>query len=246
MSLFELTLQQFLFPNDLPNDKANFRFVVDLRYIAEKCRFTTEHAVMPSLDTFWECDTGRKDAPNYVRKHDGGNGKPLPEFDFDDKHKIDHWDRLILHVKGESLHSIQFKVIDVNRKDAWDKVKPFLKGIVEAVIGKIKGIIPESLPLSLPESLEELPTMCNPFSLRSSPEVIRSCSEDRANSKSVQRIQTEMGNRRNSRSRATAQARKQKETTRSVSVCAEDRRSETSALWRFSASGFPSDADWRG
>lgn len=153
MPLFELTLQQFQFPRDLPNDKANFRFVVDLRYIDDEGRFTTEHAVMPSLDTFWECDTGRKDAPNYVRKHDGGNGNPLPEFDFDDKHKIDHWDRLILHVKGKDLHSIQFKVIDVNRKDAWDKVKPFLKGIVEAVIGKIKGIVPKALPLSLPESL---------------------------------------------------------------------------------------------
>ena len=68
MPFFEFTLAEFTFPAKLPNDKANFRFVVDLRFIDDKGRFTTEHAVMPSLDTFWECDTRRADRPNYVRK----------------------------------------------------------------------------------------------------------------------------------------------------------------------------------
>lgn len=153
MAIFELTLTGFQFPKELPNNRANFRFVVDLRFINDKDRFTTEHAVMPSLDTFWECDTEKKDAPNYVRKHDVDQ-KALPRFDFEgDENKIDPWDRLILMLKGKSLHSIQFKVFDVDRKDAWDKVKNFLGGMVEAFFGRIKGIIPGNLPLSLSESM---------------------------------------------------------------------------------------------
>ena len=159
MPLFELKLTQFLFPKELPNKKANFRFVVDLRFIDDKGRFTTEHAVMPSLDTFWECDREEKDKPNYVRGSEDVKLKiddtdyRCSQFKMDNNMDIDEWDRLIFLVKGNNVHSIQFKVIDVNREDAWDKVKPFLTGMVEAVIGKIKGVIPGNLPLSLPESL---------------------------------------------------------------------------------------------
>ena len=150
MSVFELTLTQFIFPTGLPNDKANFRFVVDLRFTNDKGQFTTEHAVMPSLDTFWECDTRRRDRPNYVRNCLGhtdskDHDEACSQFNMVDKKVIDEWDRLILIVKGESIHSIQFKVIDVNRKDAWDTVKKFLGGIIEAVIGKIKGVLQGNL-----------------------------------------------------------------------------------------------------
>ena len=144
MPLFELVLTEFLFPKALPNDKANFRFIVDLRFINEKGQFITAHAVMPSLDTFWECDISRKDRPNYVRD------SVQSQFNMAE---IDDWDKLILCVKGESVHSIQFKVIDVDRKDAWDKVKNFLEGMTGAVIGKVKGGIPGNLPFPLPESL---------------------------------------------------------------------------------------------
>ena len=150
MPLFEFTLTGFKFPKNLDNDKANFRFVVDLRFINDESRFTTEHAVMPSLDTFWECDQGGEGKPNYVRGEDAGD---YGQFNMNDNGPIDEWDRLILHVKGKSVHSIQFKVIDVNRRDAWDKVKDFLGGIIEAVIGQIKDVIPQDLPLSLPGSL---------------------------------------------------------------------------------------------
>ena len=147
MPLFKFTLKEFRFPKKLSNNKANFRFVVDLRFINDESQFATEHAVMPGLDTFWECDTGKKDKPNYVRGKDAGD---YGQFDMNDNGPIDEWDRLILHVKGKSVHSIQFKVIDVNREDAWDKVKDFLGGIIEAVIGKIKGVIPTAgIPASL-------------------------------------------------------------------------------------------------
>ena len=164
MSVFELKLTKFLFPKELSNNRANFRFVVDLRLINDKCQFATEHAVMPSMDTFWECDTGRKKKPNYVRGKDTTlNGNSCSQFDME---KIDDWDKLILHVKGKSVHSIQFKVIDVDRKDAWDKVKDFLGGIIEAFIGKIKGFIPKDLTLSLPESLGGAADDLNSFLLK--------------------------------------------------------------------------------
>ena len=110
---------------------------------------------MPSLDTFWECDTGRTDRPNYVRNLDK-DGKIVNrnyEGNQFNMCTIGDWDKLILCVKGESVHSIQFKVIDVDRKDAWDEVKNFLEGMIGTVIGKIKGGISGNLPSPLPESL---------------------------------------------------------------------------------------------
>ncbi len=157
LPLYEFTLTDFLFPADLPNNKANFRFVVDLRFINHRSQFATEHAVMPSLDTFWECDTERAGKPNYVRDAGeealrAGEG-PASRCGRFEMATIDEWDKLILLVRGKRVHSIQFKVFDVDRRDAWDKIKDFLGGIVEAVIGRIKGTIPENLPLHLPESL---------------------------------------------------------------------------------------------
>lgn len=56
-------------------------------------------------------------------------------------------------MKGRSLHSIQFKVIDVDRKDAWDTIKSFLGGIVEALLGKATGAVAQGLPGPITESL---------------------------------------------------------------------------------------------
>ena len=155
MSKFELTLEKFLFPKKLSNNKANFRFIADLRFTNDQGEFTTEHAVMPSLDTFWECDKSRADRPNYVRDDDKDLAPDDVTANFSQFNMaaIDDWDRLILHVKGQSVHSIQFKVIDVDRKDAWDKVKNFFGGIVKTVIGKVKSVIPQDLPLFPPGSL---------------------------------------------------------------------------------------------
>ena len=140
---FELKLTGFEFPEKLSGNKANFRFVVDLRFIDKHGRFAAEHAVMPSLDTFWECDPNRYSKPNYVRG--GTKDKPENKFVFkkssESKKGVDEWDSLILHVEGKSLHSIQFKVIDVDRKDAWDTVKNVLGKVAETVIGKARGFI---------------------------------------------------------------------------------------------------------
>lgn len=151
MPVFQISLTGFHFPRELPNNQANFRFVVDLRYVDDQGQFATKHAVMPSLDTFWECDESRLGKPNYVRGADVGEGPArLSTFDMN---RIDDWDKLVLLVTGRSLHSIQFKVYDVDRRDAWDSVKDFLRGILEALVGRLKDAIPTDLPAGLSGSL---------------------------------------------------------------------------------------------
>ena len=150
MSYFELTLHAFSFPRKLPDKSANFRFVADLRFVGENDRLVTVQAVMPGLDTFWECDTNRSKSPNYVRKDASLRKDASPGFDMK---KVDDWDKLIFCVKASKLHSIQFKVFDVDRKDAWDMVKRFLGGIVRSVIGRGVSNIPKDLPTSLLGSL---------------------------------------------------------------------------------------------
>ena len=123
MATFTITLESFEFPEKLGNDKANFRFIVDVRYVDRGGDFATEHAVMPSLDTFWECDTRKKDNPNFVRAANHSR------FNMD---KIDNWDRLAIRLKGITLESVQVKVIDVDRKDVFDKLKGALQGVLES------------------------------------------------------------------------------------------------------------------
>lgn len=142
MPYYELSLKDFLFPKALPGKNANFRFVVDLRFVNEKNQPTMEHAVMPSLDTFWECDKDNCNEPNYVRcsqDHSAGDRNVYNSFDMD---KIDNWEKLILLVNGTSLHSIQFKVFDVNRPDRWDSVRNFLDGLIKVAGDNIKDIAP--------------------------------------------------------------------------------------------------------
>ncbi|MYA76437.1 MAG: hypothetical protein F4Y17_02245 [Gemmatimonadetes bacterium] len=170
---FTITLDEFLFPSDLDNSKANFRFVVDLRYLNEEGKFATEHAVMPSLDTFWECDTGKKDKPNYVRlpAAEGAGDKDGTavqtetcarcqrdmEYSVLDSGKIDEWDKLVLKVRGEELHAIQIKVIDVDRKDAWDEVKSVIGGVAQVLVGAVNRILGLSLGPASEDAAGALP-----------------------------------------------------------------------------------------
>lgn len=151
MNRFEFTLTEFRFPKNLPNPQANFRFVVDLRFIDDKGRLATEQAVMPGLDTFWECAKDEHDKLNYVRACDSGSD-PCAHFNMTGHNSVHEWDRMIHSVKAEKIHSIQFTVFDVDRKDAWDRLENFLKGTVGAVIGNIKAAIPGILPSPLPKS----------------------------------------------------------------------------------------------
>ena len=153
MPTFEFNLTGFTFPANLGDDKANFRFAVNLRFTNEEGQFATEKTIMPGLDTFWECAKNKKEKSNYVRATNT-NGEESPAFD---ETRIKQWDPLIFRVNGKEVHSIRFEVFDVNRKNIWDTIgdtlKEILKNTLGAAISKMKGEIPEQMPLSLSKSL---------------------------------------------------------------------------------------------
>ena len=144
MATFTITLESFEFPEKLGNDKANFRFIVDVRYVDRGGDFATEHAVMPSLDTFWECDTRKKDNPNFVRAANHSR------FNMD---RIDNWDRLAIRLKGITLESVQVKVIDVDRKDVFDKLKGALQGVLESALGALRTRIASRIPSAVGDQI---------------------------------------------------------------------------------------------
>jgi hypothetical protein len=136
MPTFELTLTGFRFPKDLDKDLANFRLVADLRYAAIDGTLMTAQAVLPGLDSFWECDKTRSHDVHYVRGKDEGNWGCV------DMKRVDPWDKLIFMLPAIKLHSIQLKVFDVDRVDGWDKIKNALTSITSALFEESKKIVP--------------------------------------------------------------------------------------------------------
>ena len=134
---YELVLTGFEFPLKLPRRKANFRFVADVRYVNGRGEHDTEHAVLPDLDRYWECDPERKGSPEYVRAKDRDRKASF------DMSRIDDWDRLVLLVRGDEVHSVQFKVLDVNRSDGWDRLRRALGDLAATVIGRARSSVPE-------------------------------------------------------------------------------------------------------
>ncbi len=139
---WEIDLTGFRFPETLPPKRANFRIVVDLRYVTKRGDHTTEHAVLPGLDRWWECDPDRADSLEYARGPDEG------EFATLDMSAVDDWDRLILLVRGDSIHSIQFKVFDVNRPGSLDRIRRGLGEVLGALIGRARDRLPEVAELA--------------------------------------------------------------------------------------------------
>ena len=140
MPTFTVKLKNFCFPEDLDDKKANFRFIIDVRYITDGGVFVVEHVVMPSLDTFWECDKGRTDKPNYVRDRDTSC------FDMD---QIDAWDHLAIRLTCKKVDSMQVKVIDVDRADVFDKLKGAMQGVLQVAIGTPRTRIASSNPIDV-------------------------------------------------------------------------------------------------
>ncbi len=134
---WEIDLTGFRFPRTLSHKRANFRFVVDLRYVTKRGDHTTEYAVLPGLDRWWECDPERKDGVDYARGPDDGPSGTL------DMSAIDDWDRLVLLVRGDAIHSIQFKVFDVNRPDTLDRVRKGLGDVLGTLVGRARGALPD-------------------------------------------------------------------------------------------------------
>jgi len=136
MPTFELNLTAFKFPKSLDNDKANFRLITELRYVASDGTLATAQAILPGLDTYWECDKNRQKESNYVRGNDEGPWGTI------DMQRVDPWDKLIFLLPAAKLHSLQFKVFDVDRADGWDKIKNALSSITQAFFEEVKTLVP--------------------------------------------------------------------------------------------------------
>jgi hypothetical protein len=134
---WEIVLTGFRFPQQLPAKRANFRFLVDLRYVTGRGEHATEHAVLPGLDRWWECDPDERDGLDYVRGHDEGGQASL------DIARIDDWDRLVLLVRGDAIHSVQFRVFDVNRTGALDRIRRGVGDVVGTLVGRARHALPD-------------------------------------------------------------------------------------------------------
>jgi len=138
MAIFEISLADFVFPQGLNEARSTFRFLVNLRYTTVDDKFDTLKAVLPGLDSYWECEKAHNGRHSYVR--DGNK----PKFDMT---KIDDWDKLIFRLEAKELHSIQVKVIDIEKTGGWlDKLKDYVGQIIQAYLGTAKGIATGALP----------------------------------------------------------------------------------------------------
>jgi len=141
MPTFELSLTDFNFPADLPESRSTFRMLLDVRYIDTDGKFATQHAVLPGLDTYWECEQAHKGEANFVRDPNA------PKLDMT---KIDPWDRLFFLFKANSIHSLQVRVIDIEKEGGFlDKIKEYAGSIVEALVGTAKTAALGAVPAQI-------------------------------------------------------------------------------------------------
>lgn len=137
---YTLTFKGFKFPADLPNDKANYRFLVDVRFLLDNGELGKPlYAVLPDFDTFWECDRGRSKKPNYVRSPDlvqDESGEALSKFDMA---RIEQVKDTILVFAADRLFSINIKIFDVNRVGLWEKIKDTIGPILTQLSGMALG-----------------------------------------------------------------------------------------------------------
>ncbi len=136
LSTCELSLTGFRFPKKLSGKHSNFRFVADVRYVSSRGEHDTQHAVMPDLERHWECDPGRKHEPQYVR------GADIGSFGTFDMSKIDAWDRLVLLVRADAIHSVQLKVFDIDRPNFFDRLGDAMGDVIRTILGRSRGALP--------------------------------------------------------------------------------------------------------
>lgn len=138
MAIFEISLTDFNFPANLDEARRSFRFLATLRYITQEDKFETTQAVLPSLDSYWECEKSHQGKANFVRHSE------LPQFDMD---KIDSWDTLLIRFKAKQLHSLQVRIIDIEKSGGWlDKIKDYVGPMIQAYLGTAKPVLTGAVP----------------------------------------------------------------------------------------------------
>lgn len=155
-----LKLSSFTFPEELPDNRANFRVVFDVKYwvgLGDDAKLKMANSIKPGIDTFWECDLDRVGKANFVRRlNDDGTGF-APAVDVD---ALAPWDREVITLDTTGLHSVRVKIYDVDRKGFWDKVKGTLGAIIEGVLGagsnKATTALPEAFSDATGGSIDEI------------------------------------------------------------------------------------------
>lgn len=151
MPHFEIALQTFSFPKKLSPDKANFRLVLQLRYFTERGQPALTSTVLPSLDSYYECDWRKADDIRFVgatAREQKGNKKAPSDYGKIDPDRLDVFDRTAFLVSARSLHSIQLSVFDVDRKDVWDALVRELSSVVPGLFDVAEDAFPAPLHFS--------------------------------------------------------------------------------------------------
>lgn len=155
-----LKLTSFIFPGDLPDNRANFRIVFDVKYwvgLGDDAKLRMANSIKPGIDTFWECDLGRVGRANFVRLLNADGVTYSPAVDVD---ALTPWDREIITLDTTGLHSVRVKIYDVDRKGFWDKIKGTLGAIIEGVFGAgskgASAAVPDALSDATGGSIDEI------------------------------------------------------------------------------------------
>jgi len=146
MAKVEVALANFHFPTDLHPDKANFRFVVEIRYFTERDKPASEAKTLPGIDTYYECDWRKATDSRYVGPSDGLPDKPGDYGEFASERLNPHESSFLLATSH--LRTLCVTVYDVDRKDFWDTVLEKLAGIAETLLGRVSEVLPTSIGLS--------------------------------------------------------------------------------------------------
>lgn len=130
---YTVRLKALEFPTGLDGD-AKFRMVVDLRLIDPNGEFKETSAVLPGLESFWNCHNGDDDW-TYVGEKVNSY---VSRLDID---KIGVWDTHIFRVRAQRLMAIRIRLYDAKGKGWWQRFGDVWKAIPSAFLGQYTGAV---------------------------------------------------------------------------------------------------------
>ena len=149
---YSVEITRFRFPDDLDDDKANFRLQVALRYRDHNGEYGIHTVVLPGFNLYWECSE-EKNIENEVKpdfhlvRKEIEQGVYVPEVDFE---KAGAWGKLF-RLKAEELYELRVTVFDVDRQGWLDKLGDVFSDVLNNVVktvptmsGILKPIVDET------------------------------------------------------------------------------------------------------
>lgn len=131
---FTIEITKFEFPEDLDDDKANFRLQVDLRHRTPDGDLRLKTVILPGLELYWECDKGKNEEnvldPAYMlARRKGKNGwEPAVHLA-----RLGPWGRRF-RVDATELFELRVTVFDVARLGWLGKLGEAIGGALKAVV----------------------------------------------------------------------------------------------------------------